>query len=206
MATDPARNPRTVLPLRGGASREPTGDLPAPLGSGRRSRSAVACWIVLTIIVCVVAVGRGFGSRRDGPQYTGQTKPLGTVPGEFERQDAMLLAWPQEPDRRGPAAVKALCAHEDQLLCEMVRTLRSSVHVVVLVPNPRSEGRVRQLLSRAGVPLGNVSFTHVPFSSIRNDSSTTTRPEGTTLRTSRASSPASTAPRRSCSWRSCKTR
>jgi agmatine/peptidylarginine deiminase len=92
-------------------------------------------------------------------------EPLGILPGEFEPQDAILLAWPQPPASPSPEDAKRTHGGEDRVFCDIVRAIGGSVQVVILVEHAQSQQRVTRLLSQAGIDPDTVRIVQVPLHS-----------------------------------------
>ncbi len=123
-----------------------------------------ACSILLVLVVCcVIAIGRGLERRKLRGRLSGEAEPLGLLPGEFERQEGILLAWPREARPPFPEDVLDLYRREDRLFCDIVQALWRSVRVIVLVEDSPSRDRVVRLLLQAKVPPDAVRFVEAPF-------------------------------------------
>jgi agmatine/peptidylarginine deiminase len=158
--------PAAGLPSSGGGSGGAKAVFVTSWGRGWRTvLVAVGPILLMTATACMVAIGRGFPARKPGGQLDGPVAAQGTIPGEFERQAAILLAWPLEGRQPLPGQANELSVREDRLLCDVTRAIHGSIRVLILVQDSRSEERVRRLLSQAEVPAHAVSFVHVPFES-----------------------------------------
>ena len=125
----------------------------------------MACAVSLVLVACcMIVVGRGLNRRKPGNRLSVGRHPVGVLPGEFERQEAILLAWPLAlwwSPESGNATDSEGCA--DGLFAKIVRAVYPSIHTVVLVKDSRSEDRVAALLREAEVPPEAVWFVQAPF-------------------------------------------
>lgn len=76
------------------------------------------------------------------------------LPGEFERQQAVLLAWDRES-----GSIR-------QTQIDTIRAIRERLPVLILVTGPAQEREVRGALQGSGVPQVDISFLHAPFDTI----------------------------------------
>ena len=79
------------------------------------------------------------------------------MPAEWEPHEATWLAWPHNPED-WPGKFAAI----PWLYAEIVRLLAAREHVHLIVEDAAMEGRVKSMLSRAGVNLDQVSFHRWP--------------------------------------------
>jgi agmatine/peptidylarginine deiminase len=73
----------------------------------------------------------------------------GTLPGEFERQDVLLMVWLDE-------------AWWDETLVKVVAETYRRIQIIILVENELIEEETKQALAAAGVPTDGVRFCHAP--------------------------------------------
>jgi agmatine/peptidylarginine deiminase len=91
--------------------------------------------------------------------------PLGTVPGEFERQQAMVVAWPRfAAAGAGPSSQNAIF-DQDQLYCDIVAAVGKRMATVILVEDAQAEQRVTALLSQRQIAADGLRFLQIPFAS-----------------------------------------
>jgi agmatine/peptidylarginine deiminase len=76
----------------------------------------------------------------------------GALPGEFQRQDALVMAWVDEP----------WC---DPTMVKMVAQTHQHVQIIILVDDQLTEKDATQALEAAGVTPAAVRFCHVPTNS-----------------------------------------
>jgi agmatine/peptidylarginine deiminase len=117
--------------------------------------------VLLIILISVTLFGRGLGMRRARGSLDGGGRPVGVVPGEFERQEAVLLSWPlllRSTDNSGPAEKAPL----DRVLCDIVGALRQDVRVIVLADKEFARNRITTLLAESDIPEDSVEFLSVP--------------------------------------------
>lgn len=92
-------------------------------------------------------------------------RPRATVPGEFEPQQAIAIAWPRFATDALPSAAKAAFVDPDQLYCDLVAAVAGRIPLVVLVEDSQARERVAALLGQRQIPANAVHFLHVPFAS-----------------------------------------
>jgi agmatine deiminase len=85
------------------------------------------------------------------------------VPGEFEQQQALLLAWEELP--RHQADLDYLLPQRE-VLADIIAASYKSIAVVVLVSDDESRLSAEQALKERNVPLRKITFVDVPFDSI----------------------------------------
>jgi agmatine deiminase len=85
-------------------------------------------------------------------------KTLGyRMPAEWESQEAVWLAWPHN-ELTWPGST---LAEVEQTYVEIIRALYTGQKIKLLVKDPESEARVRNLLGRAGIALKQVIFVRI---------------------------------------------
>lgn len=115
--------------------------------------------VLLIIMIGVTLFGRGLGIRHAQSNIVGG--PLGVVPGEFERQEAVLLSWPLLPrptGESGPGQRNEL----DRISCDIVRALRQDVRVIVLADKEFARNRITRILAETNIPEDSIGFLSVP--------------------------------------------
>ncbi len=81
------------------------------------------------------------------------------MPGEFERQQAIWLAWPHNEETFfGPGNVRVA----ESIYVKNIAALHSGQHVHVLVNDDRMQRRAADMLQQAGVAMGKVHFHEIP--------------------------------------------
>jgi len=130
-----------------------------------RGRSRiVACSLLLLLVCCsMVVVARGVNRSRPVHRINVDRRAPGLLPGEFEPQEAILLAWPTELWSPRLGESNDWNRDESRLFVEMVRAICRSVPTAILVSDSRSQDRVARILRQGGVSLEVVSFVQVPF-------------------------------------------
>ena len=116
--------------------------------------------VLLIILVSVTVFGRGLGVRHTHSSISGGG-PLGVVPGEFERQEAVLLSWPlllRPTGESGPGQRYEF----DRISCDIVRALRQDVRVIVLANKEFARNRITRVLGEANIPEDSIEFLSVP--------------------------------------------
>ena len=139
-------------------------DVPAHGRRRNRLLFAAGCTLTLTLVVLFVFL-RGVDLRKRARPPAADGDALGTLPGEFERQQTILLAWPRVV--RPASSPNATDAYRtlDQVYCDIVRAIRDRISVVVLVEDSRTEDHVTRLLSERQIPTQDVQFMRIPFES-----------------------------------------
>jgi agmatine deiminase len=85
------------------------------------------------------------------------------IPGEFEDQQALILAWEKLP--RYEADMKYLVPQR-QVLADIIAASYRTIPVVVLVSDDESRESASEALSEREVPLSEITFIDLPFDSI----------------------------------------
>jgi agmatine/peptidylarginine deiminase len=117
--------------------------------------------------LATVLFGCGADRTASPARFLDAGPPLGTVPAEFEPQQAIVVAWPRFAAAGATPAAKNQNAFfdEDQLYVDIVEAVWKRLQTLILVEDSQTEGRVENLLSQRQIPSSGVRFLHVPFAS-----------------------------------------
>jgi agmatine/peptidylarginine deiminase len=88
------------------------------------------------------------------------------VPGEFEPQQAMLLAWPRAVGLPAASSAGDPFRSLDRLYCDIAAALWRTVPLVILVEDAPTEAHVQRLLAESGVPARRVRLLRVRLESL----------------------------------------
>lgn len=127
------------------------------------SRRYVLLALTLTVLGAI-AVGWCLSRTKPRRQPEGDAEPLGTLPAEFERQEAMLVAWPRQNDL-SPQTPNPRFWNEEQILGDIVGAVWSCVPAVIVVEDAQSEQHVARVLSQKKIPTQRVHFIRAFFES-----------------------------------------
>ena len=114
-------------------------------------------WPLLIGLVVGLAAAVTYLSMRPG--QTGEW----VIPGEFEDQQALILAWENLP--RGEADMQYLLPQR-QVLADIIAASYRTIRVIVLVSDDESRQSASEALSERDVPLSEITFIDLPFDSI----------------------------------------
>ncbi len=124
----------------------------------RNTGKGSTLYVILPIVLIGVTVfGRGFRVHRLHEGII-DARPFGVMQGEFEPQEALLLAWPLPTLAHGPEGRDG----GDQVACDIVKALRRDVQIVVPACNESVRIRVTRQLVEADIPEDSVQFIPVP--------------------------------------------
>ncbi len=144
---------------------------PGPRGAraGHWSRQLLlvaACAAGLSVTALwAVAPGRAPRAVPDLSAFGGDGAPR-AVPGEFEPQHAVLLAWPRAVGSSTAAVARDPFRSLDRLYGDIAGALWRTVRLVILVEDAPTESHVQRLLAESGVPARRVRLIRVPFESL----------------------------------------
>ncbi len=93
---------------------------------------------------------------------TGQTGRW-VIPGEFEDQQALILAWEKLPRQQGDMNY---LVPQRQVLADIIAASYRTIRVIILVSDEESRQSAGEALSERDVPLSEVTFVDLPFDSI----------------------------------------
>jgi agmatine/peptidylarginine deiminase len=93
--------------------------------------------------------------------------PLGTVLGEFEHQDTLLLACARGPATDNPYITLNGNAHEQEVavMCEIARLAQETMKVIILLPDQRTERRVEERLQQPSISDEAIRLIRLPVQS-----------------------------------------
>ncbi len=116
--------------------------------------------VLLITLIGVTLFGRGLGihGARAGID---ENRPLGVMPGEFERQEAVALSWPL-PEQMDGNSRPVEEGELDRISCDIVRALRHDVRIVVMADKEFARQRITKILSETNLPEDSVEFLSVP--------------------------------------------
>lgn len=134
-----------------------------PVAAARTHRDVVRP-LALAVLAALL-VGCGSDRTASPARFPDAGQPLGTVPAEFERQEAIVVAWPRFAGASVSPTAKNGFFDEDQLYGDIVAAVWRTIQTVILVEDLRAEDRVTTLLSQRQIPSDGVRFLHVPFAS-----------------------------------------
>ena len=119
----------------------------------------------LGVLVGGYLFGRGTQQLTTTSRFPVSQDQAGLIPGEFEQQGALLIAWP--PAARSPFSDDMIqqSQEEDRVFCDIVRHTWQSVTPVIVVEGAESRERVIRLLEQVHVPATAVQFVDAPFRS-----------------------------------------
>ena len=157
-----------------GAGGRPLSGSGGPAAGPSRPRASQRLWsrasyisagsILLAVVVCWASLLLpGLDRRKPRGRFLEEREPLGVIPGEFERQEAILIAWPEQVGPSSPQNMDNSHGGEDRVFREIVQAVWRSVQVIILAKHSRSQDRVARLLSQAGIPDDAVRFVQIPF-------------------------------------------
>jgi agmatine/peptidylarginine deiminase len=89
-----------------------------------------------------------------------EIKPIyGTLPGEFEQHEAIMIAWPFAPPLDAPPHVLKFQNHANQALFDLISNSPPTLRIIVAVPSTEFQETSRLQLEKANIPLEGVEFT-----------------------------------------------
>ncbi len=118
------------------------------------------CVVLLISLIGVTLYGRGLGSRKVHGTIA-SSRPYGVMPGEFEPQEALLLAWPLPVLPQFPYC-RTQDSEVDRVLCNIVRALGKEVRIVVPAVKECARDRIARLLAESNLAEGSIEFVPVP--------------------------------------------
>jgi agmatine/peptidylarginine deiminase len=132
----------------------------------RRFLLVAVCAAGLSVAALLaVAPGRANRAVPDLSAFRDDDLPR-TVPGEFEPQQAVLLAWPRAVGSPAPPIASDPFHSLDRMYCDIAAALWRTVRLVVLVEDAPTEAHVQRLLAEARVPARRVRLLRVRFESL----------------------------------------